>query len=81
VLDELERGGTKGFDISDDEIAKSHARYDRVYVCPTCRMSASFVLVFRLLADFSHVSPFSFLNSRTSCPLCTLRATIPDRRL
>jgi len=27
VLDELERGGMKGHDISDDEMAKSHARY------------------------------------------------------
>lgn len=27
VLDELERGGMKGCDISDDEMAKSHARY------------------------------------------------------
>ena len=27
VLDELERGDMKGHDISDDEMAKSHARY------------------------------------------------------
>jgi len=27
VLDELDRGGMKGHDISDDEMAKSHARY------------------------------------------------------
>jgi len=27
VLDELERGGMNGHDISDDEMAKSHARY------------------------------------------------------
>lgn len=27
VLEELERGGMKGHDISDDEMAKSHARY------------------------------------------------------
>jgi threonine dehydratase len=27
VLAELERGGMKGHDISDDEMAKSHARY------------------------------------------------------
>jgi len=27
VLEQLERGGMKGCDISDDEMAKSHARY------------------------------------------------------
>ena len=27
MLEELERGGMKGCDISDDEMAKSHARY------------------------------------------------------
>lgn len=27
VLDELERRGMNGYDISDDEMAKSHARY------------------------------------------------------
>jgi threonine dehydratase len=27
VLEELERGGMTGFDISDNELAKSHARY------------------------------------------------------
>ena len=27
MLDELERGGMKGHDISDDEMAKSHTRY------------------------------------------------------
>ena len=27
VLEELERGGMKGHDLSDDEMAKSHARY------------------------------------------------------
>jgi len=73
VLDELERGGMKGCDISDDEMAKSHARYmiGGASDVPNER-------IFRFGERF--YLPLLFSNSFHSSYLISLRPpTIPDR--
>jgi threonine dehydratase len=65
VLDELERGGMKGCDISDDEMAKSHARYmiggasdvpnERIF-----RFGETFSANFFSFSPFLLFSPHSF---------------------
>ena len=76
VLDELERGGMNGHDISDDELAKSHARY--------LIGGASDVPNERIFRFGTIHSPFGcrlpllinlFLLNTTSCAQCTCTCT------